>query len=107
MKTQCKIVTKIIAKWTQQETKMNINVSSTQFSKTHLPQARSGLLPQAIEIKQKSDELCIEQNSKNGLHQGVQGGSNEPAFHSQNSVWDPLGIPRGARTPPEGPLDDF
>ena len=35
------------------------------------------------------------------------GGSNEPAVHSQNSVWDPLGTPRGARAPPEGPLADF
>ena len=52
MKTECKII-KMIAKLTQQETKMNINVSSTQFSKTHLPQARSGLLPKAIEIKRK------------------------------------------------------
>ena len=53
MKTECNMVTKMIAKWTQQETKMNLNLSSTQFSETHLPQARSGLLPQAIEIKQK------------------------------------------------------
>ena len=53
MKTECKMVTKMIAKWTQQETKMNLNLSSTHFSETHLPQARSGLLPQAIEIKHK------------------------------------------------------
>ena len=45
------MVTKMIAKWTQQETKMNLNVSSTQFSETYLPQARSGLLPKAIEIR--------------------------------------------------------
>ena len=51
MKTEYKIVTKMIAKWTQQETKTNLNLSSTQFSETHLPQARSGLLPQAIEIR--------------------------------------------------------
>ena len=55
----------------------------------------------------KLDEFCIEKKSKNGPHLGVQGGSNEPAFHSQNSVWDTLGTPRGARGRPEGPLDDF
>ena len=51
MQTECKIVTKMIAKWTSQETNMNLNLSSTQFSETHLPQARSGLLPKAIEIR--------------------------------------------------------
>ena len=66
------------------------------------------ILPKCIQrSNKKSDEFCIEKKSKNGPHLGVQGGSNEPAFHSQNSVWDPLGTPRGARGPPEGPLDDF
>ena len=53
MKTECKMVTKMIHKWTPKETNMDPNISFTQFSETRLPQARSGLLPQAIEIKQK------------------------------------------------------
>ena len=44
---------------------------------------------------------------KKGPHQGVQGGSNEPAFHSQNCSWDPLGTPNGSRASRQGPLDDF
>ena len=47
------MVTKMIQTFIQKKTKMNLNLSFTQFSETRLPQARSGLLPQAIEIKQK------------------------------------------------------
>ena len=51
--------------------------------------------------------FALKNSRTNGPHPGVQGGSNEPAFHSQNSVWDPLGTPRGARGPPEGPHGRF
>ena len=51
MKTECKMVTKMIQTLIQKETKRNLNLSFTQFSETRLPQAQSGLLPQAIEIR--------------------------------------------------------
>ena len=69
--------------------------------------SRMGSFPSLrAQVKSQTDEFCIENKSKNGPHLGVQGGSNEPTFHCQNSVWDPLGTPRGARGPPEGPLHD-
>ena len=36
----------------------------------------------------------------------VLGSSNKPPFHSQNSIWDPLCAPRGARAPSEGTVND-
>ena len=65
MNTEFKIDRTMIPKWTQKETKMNLNLSFSQFSETRLPQAWSGLLPQA----KKTDEFRIENKSKNGLHQ--------------------------------------
>ena len=55
----------------------------------------------------KADCFHIKKNTKNEPPERVQGGSNEPAFRSQNPLWDPLGTPGGARAPPERPLDDF
>ena len=54
----------------------------------------------------KQTVFTSNKNTKNEIHQGIQGGSNEPAFRSQIPLWDPLGTPGGARAPPKGPLDD-
>ena len=51
MKTECKMDRTLLPKWTQKETKMNLTLSFSKFSETRLPQAQSGLLPQAIEIR--------------------------------------------------------
>ena len=68
----------------------------------------SKFIPKCIQkANEKTSEFRIEQITKKAPHQGVQGGSNEPAFHSQNCSWDPLGTPNGSRASRQGPLDDF
>ena len=104
MKSECKMVTKMIAKWTQQETKMNLNLSSTQFSETHLPQARSGLLPQAIEIKHKIG-WTLHWNKIERLTRswGSRGGPTNQLFTPKiqsGTPWAPQGAPEGLQKVP-------
>ena len=50
--------------------------------------------------------FALNKSRKMDPIRGPREGSNEPAFHSQNSIWDPLGTPGGARALPGGLVDD-
>ena len=66
------------------------------------------LFPKCFQKSIKKEmRISHQTNPPKWVHQEVEGGSSEPALHSQNSVWDPLGTLDGARAPLEVPLDDF